>query len=148
MSANKANKIPFCWNLLVLAFLTHPPLLAACFTAIMSKFMMSLAVRQLIQLAAMSVWKYSSVLQPTHFLWLTLTQPFNSVHAPVLPTHSAHKQELSHSCGGIYSDAQWVWGALTVEWRESLHLALEVQPTSYTIPPRMRQDTFLEGERF
>lgn len=101
----KPTKSPFAldfyfeWNLLVLAFQTHPPLLAACFTAIMSKFMMPLAVRQLIQLAAMSVWKYSSVLHPTHFLWLTLTQPFNSVHAPVLPTHSTHKQEPSHSRG-------------------------------------------------
>lgn len=55
----KPNKILFCfgffflWNLLAFAFQTHSPLLADCFTAIMSKLMMCLAVRQLIQLAAM-----------------------------------------------------------------------------------------------
>lgn len=96
MRAKKAKQNPF----LLLIFFSETywllpsrpiPLLADCFTAIMSKLMMCLAVRQLIQLAAMSHLKML-ISSAAHSLFMTdMSTAIDSVLAPPLPTHSAHK---------------------------------------------------------
>lgn len=126
----------FWWNLLALAFQTHPPLLADCFTAIMSELMMCLAIRKLIQLAAMSqsenAHQFCSLLI---FLWLTLRYPLNSPcsYSP----HTPSTQLLTFTLiWWIDSHAHWIWGApmqrsgegIAAAWTVTLQLTLGSQP--------------------
>lgn len=66
-----------------------------------------------------TVWKCSSVLQPAHFLWLTLRYPLHS--ACSYSPHTPSTQILTFTLiWWIYSHASWVWGVCRGVGRELL----------------------------